>query len=240
MNDQATVGVHDQFQTDLVKSWRQLPNKTFFFVLLAVWLSLFQFLGNATMGYIDTPSLFRWMWLAYTSHLPDGTLTDDSLGLWVPVVVLALFWLKRAELTALRLRTWWPGLALVLAGLLIHLLGYVMQQPRISIAALFLGLYGLTGLAWGPEWLKRTYFPFFLFVFCVPLSTALESVTFPLRLLASWIVEKLCHLVLAIDVIRDGTILRDPLGKYQYEVAGACSGIRSLISIGLMATWCGW
>ena len=50
------------------------------------------------------------------------------------------------------------------------------------------------------------------------------------------LVEAVCHYVLAIDVIRDGTMLRDPTGHYQYEVAAACSGIRSLVAISLMAT----
>src|SRR5262249_7906694 len=37
-----------------------------------------------------------------------------------------------------------------------------------------------------------------------------------------------CHLLLGINVTRLGTQLSDPGGSYQYEVAAACSGIRSL------------
>jgi exosortase len=35
---------------------------------------------------------------------------------------------------------------------------------------------------------------------------------------------------LAIDIVRSGTKLIDPTGHYEYEVAAACSGIRSLIA----------
>jgi exosortase len=49
-------------------------------------------------------------------------------------------------------------------------------------------------------------------------------------------VEIICHNALAIDVIRVGAQLTDPSGHYQYEVAAACSGMRSLISIFLMST----
>jgi len=35
-------------------------------------------------------------------------------------------------------------------ALALHVLGYVTQQPRISIVALFLGIYALMGMAWGP------------------------------------------------------------------------------------------
>jgi exosortase len=38
-----------------------------------------------------------------------------------------------------------------------------------------------------------------------------------------------------IEVIRDGTKLSDPTGRYQYEVAAACSGIRSLITTSVFA-----
>jgi exosortase/archaeosortase family protein len=41
--------------------------------------------------------------------------------------------------------------------------------------------------------------------------------------------------VLGIGVIRQGTELLNALGTYKYEVAAACSGMRSLISIFLVA-----
>jgi exosortase len=44
------------------------------------------------------------------------------------------------------------------------------------------------------------------------------------------------HFILGIDIIRQGTQLMDPTGNYQYEVAAACSGIRSLVAIFLIAT----
>ena len=45
---------------------------------------------------------------------------------------------------------------------MMHLLGYMAQQPKISIMALFLGVYALMGLAWGPEWLRESFFPIVL------------------------------------------------------------------------------
>jgi exosortase len=134
-------------------------------------------------------------------------------------------------LLALRLQLWWPGLLLVGLGLVLHLVGYMGQQPRVSIIALFTGIYGLMGLAWGREWLRDSFFPFFLFAFCVPLGWYAVSITFPLRLLVCQLVEWISGNVLQIDVVRDGTALMDPLRTYQYDVAPACSGIRSLFAI---------
>lgn len=233
MDNQATAGVLGEFQTDFVALWRALPNKGFFFALTAAWLALFQFLGNSTFGYIDTPSLFRWMYNAYVTTTPTS---DDGHGIIIPFLVLALFWWKRRELLSVPLRTWWPGLGFVAAGLVFHVIGYITQQPRISVLALFVGIYGLMGLAWGRAWLRSSIFPFFLFLFCIPLGSLAEPITFRLRLLVCYLVEILTHYLLGIDVIRVGTQLLDPSGSYQYEVAAACSGIRSLVAIFLLAT----
>jgi hypothetical protein len=47
----------------------------------------------------------------------------------------------------------------------LHIAGFLLQQPLISIVALFAGIYALMGLAWGREWLRHSAYPFFLFVF---------------------------------------------------------------------------
>ena len=72
---------------------------------------------------------------------------------------------------------------------------------------MFIGLYGLIGLAWGAKWLKASFFPFFLFAFCVPISSISQGVTFPLRLLVSKIVWLIAHGMLRFSVVRVGTQL---------------------------------
>jgi exosortase len=156
--------------------------------------------------------------------------SDDGHGVLIPFAVLALFWWKREELLAQELRTWSPGLLLVGSALLLHVIGYMGQQPKLSVMAFFIGIYGLTGLAWGPGWLRKSFFPFFLFGFCVPLGLQSQFISFPLRLLVSKLVEIVANGVFAIDVVRDGTSLSNATGHYQYEVAAACSGLRSLLA----------
>ena len=55
------------FWQDAVDCWRRLPNKGFFFSLLAAWLALFHFLGNSVFGYVHNPSLLYWMYNACVS-----------------------------------------------------------------------------------------------------------------------------------------------------------------------------
>jgi exosortase len=230
MNGNQTKPTPPGWWQDTVDCWQRLPNKAFFFALLAAWALLFQFWGNSILGYLHTPSLFAVLLNAY-----DNPYADDAHGNFIPFLVVGLFWWKRRELLALPLKLWWPGLLILAAALALHIAGYAIQQPYLSIAALFTGVFGLMGLAWGREWLRHSLFPFFLFIFSVPLGQRGQIITFPLQQLVSWLTEKCAH-ILGIDVIRNGAQLFDPSGAYQYEVAAACSGIRSLVAVFLLAT----
>ncbi|HEY2329222.1 MAG TPA: exosortase/archaeosortase family protein [Verrucomicrobiae bacterium] len=230
MNENLKDEVSPGVWPDALACWQRLPNKLFFFPLLLAWLALFQFLGNSILGYVHTSSLFGWMYFEYS--LPES---DDGHGTMIPFIVLGLFWWKRKELLAVPLQTWWPGLLLAALALVMHVAGFLTQQPRLSVLALFTGIFGLMGLAWGRAWLKESFFPFWLFVFCVPLAALATAITFPLRLLVTWLVAAAANL-LTIHVVRVGTQLMAPDGSYQYDVVAACSGMRSLVAIFLLAT----
>jgi exosortase len=119
------------------------------------------------------------------------------------------------------------GLALAL-----QVIGFVVQQPRLSMVAFFFGAWGLVGLVWGWETWKVTFFPFFLFAFCLPMGgTFAQGLTLPLRLLAAKVTMFITHDVLQIDVVRNGTELLDSHGRWHYEVAAECSGIRSFMAL---------
>lgn len=211
--------------------WRVLPNKTYFFVLAASWVLLFAFIGNSTIGYVPSSSLFAWMYDAYVSPI-----AEEQHGLLIPFVVMILFWWKRKELVAQPLGFWWPGVILVVAGLFGHVLGFMAQQPKLSLIAFLVGLYGLTGVAWGKNWLKSSFFPYFLLVFCIPAGDTANWLTLRLRLMVSWIVYVIAHLGLAPDLVRDGTQLYDAQHTFAYEVAAACSGIHSLVALVALTT----
>lgn len=228
MATQPENGILEDFRIEFMDCWQRLPNKGLFFGLLIAWFALFQFLGNSTLGYIKTSSLLEWLHIVYSGEDVSGS--DDTHGKYIPFVVLGLFWWKRRQLLSLRLEAWWPGLLLLCLALGLHLFGYMVQQTRVSIIALFVGVYALMGLAWGRQWLRDSFFPFVLFAFCVPLGWSAISITFPLRVLVCKLVVLISGYILQIDVRGVGTALMDPTGRYQYEVAAACSGIRSLFA----------
>ncbi|MEI7729914.1 MAG: exosortase/archaeosortase family protein [Verrucomicrobiota bacterium] len=201
------------------------PNKAFFSVVALGWLALFYFYGNSTFGYVSTNSLFRWLHGVYQSS------DDDAHGYLIPFVVVGLLWWRRNDIIGLKKDVCWPALLLVILGCAMHVLGYMVQQPRISLVAFVLGLYGITGLFWGGAWMRQAFIPFFMFVFCVPVSAISESLTVPLRLLATKITAWVAQHILGIGVLQVGNRLLEPEGRYSYEVAAACSGIRSLTAM---------
>lgn len=221
--------------TELRAAWQAVPRKGAFGILLAGWVTLFHLAGNSTLGYVSTPSLFGWWFWGYTGGWqkalanPSAVLnSEESLALIVPWVVPGLVWVRRRELLALPTQVWWPAVLGLGAALGLHALGYLVQQARISLLAFFLGLYALVAWVWGLRWARAVFFPFLLFGLCMPLGSQAEYITFPLRLLATKITALIADVGLGIPVIREGTRLFDASGSYQYEVAAACSGIRSL------------
>jgi exosortase len=210
---------------EIAAAWGQFPHREGFWLMLLAWVLLFQFLGNSTLGYIKSQSLIAWMVFDY------GVSDNDTHGFFSPFLVPMLLWWKKDQLLPLPKSAWWPGLLLLLAALLLHVAGFLVQQARISILAFYLGIYALTGIAWGGAWLRATFFPFCLLVFCVPVGTAVDAITFPLRQVATTITTHLAHTVLGIQVIQKGTMIFDPGGNFQYDVAAACSGLRSLTAL---------
>ena len=69
-------------------------------------MAFFWFLGNPTLGYVATPSIFGWMHWVYQKS------PDDSHGWLIPFVVAGLFWLAILLVFVLSdyfTRGWLPG-----------------------------------------------------------------------------------------------------------------------------------
>ena len=131
-----------------------------------------------------------------------------------------------------------PAVTAMLVGLGLHALGFAAQQARISIVALLLFSWGALTLAGGRSWRRAAAFPLAFMLFAVPVNV-LDSVGFWLRL---WVIEAtagLAHLA-GFAVVRNGTQLFAPDGSYQYDVAAACSGVRSLMALAALTLLIGY
>ncbi|HEV7924400.1 MAG TPA: exosortase/archaeosortase family protein, partial [Verrucomicrobiae bacterium] len=214
------------FWSEFQDYWSRVPDKWLFLTMLAGWCVLFQFIGISSFNFgAAEPSLFGWMKSAW-----DTPAMDCGHGILIPFVVAILFWVKRRELAASITGVCWPALAVVLGALLIHILGFLAQQPRVSMIALFMGLYGLIGVVWGWQTMWESTFPLVLFAFCMPLGNFAEVVTLPLRMVSVTLTRMICHGALDIDVLQYGTKLLDAKGQYEFDVVAACSGIHGLVA----------
>lgn len=209
---------------------RHLPAKLAFLILLSGWVTLFALFGNNTFGYLDTSSLFSWLANAYARS------SDDSYCMLIPLLVLALLIWKRAAMAAIRKEPWLPASILFASGILFHVVGYLIQQPRISAFGFFLGVYGITGMVWGKVWLENTFFPMFLLLFMIPVGTLQDELTLPLRIVVTKTSVLLGNLFLNLGYQAQGSNIVTELGRPVFDVAPACSGIRSLVSLFVLAS----
>lgn len=198
--------------------------------------ALFQFFGNSTRGYIDSSSLFYWwgfQWVNPSSEGEHGWLILGVSG-W-------LLWRNLQRRTAdgdQRPAATGTAALAMLGGLALHLLGYAVQQARLSILGLLLFTWGVLALGGGRRWGRAAAFPLGFMLFALPLN-ALDSVGFFMRV---GVTDVAYHVARAcgIDVIRNGTQLLSPDGSYSYDVAAACSGLNSLMALTALSLLLGY
>lgn len=228
----SSVGVPQQpgFLEEAADLFRRLPHKVLFGILFAAWIALFHFYGNATLGYVKSASLFDWARGVYA--WAGG---DDAHGAYIPYAVPIFLWLKRKELSEISARVWWPAVLYFAFAVLLHLAAFRVQQARVSILAFILGLHAMIGLVWGPVAMRRTVFPIFLLLFCIPFGSLADPITFKLRMLVTKVSVGIAHHALGIQVFRDGSQILGEHGRALYDVAPACSGMRSLVAMSALA-----
>jgi exosortase len=161
--------------------------------------------------------------------------TDENMGhgFIVPVVAGFVAWQRRdALLAAPRVPNLWGLFVVIFAALLslVATLGAELFTARISFV---IGLFGAVLYLGGTRWIKILLFPFFLLLFMIPIPAIVYSqLTLRLQLLASELGEALITLM-GIPVLRQGNTLVLP--SQTLDIAEACSGIRSLLSLLFMA-----
>jgi exosortase len=165
---------------------------------------------------------------------------DASYGAMVAMVALAVIWRRRDAFARAAEHSSEPvyGLGILVAGLLIYLAGQLGADvflTRISFVAV------VTGAAWflaGPRAMRVIAAPLVFLLIAIPLpALVVNAITLPLQLTASRVAETTLGVV-GVPVLRDGNVLELP--STALEVAEACSGLRSIVSlaaIGLLLAW---
>ncbi|HUV30610.1 MAG TPA: exosortase/archaeosortase family protein [Acidobacteriota bacterium] len=152
-----------------------------------------------------------------------------SHGFLVPVVSGYLLWKNRHRLGSTGTSPAAGGLVLLVAGLLLLLVGTGAAEYFTVRVSFILSLFGLVYCLYGREVIRKSWFAFFFLLFMVPIPYVLYyAVAFPMQTLATKITVVLLKVV-GLGVVRQGNIIH--LAGNSLEVADACSGIRSLVSL---------
>ncbi len=172
--------------------------------------------------------------LAYLPALYDLVIdwsTDGnySHGFLIPLISGYLIWRKRRELAQLDITSSTSGLAIVIIGVILFILGNAASEYFTIRFSLVVMIFGLILYLYGHSVIKRTWFEILFLIFMIPIPYVIYfSATFPMQLFASKVTVALLNL-LGMSVVRQGNIIHLP--TQSLEVAEACSGIRSLVSL---------
>ncbi len=163
---------------------------------------------------------------------------DFSHGFLVPLFSAYLLWRKRDELRRTPVQQSWAGVPLILLAIVTLFLGVYGAElflSRISLVMLFAGLVWTMA---GRHMLREVRFALLILLLAIPLPAVVyNQITFPLQIFASKVAGAVLP-VFGVPVLRDGNIIKLP--SMDLEVAEACSGIRSLMSLLTAAIFYGY
>ncbi len=158
--------------------------------------------------------------------------TDENYSHGFLIIPLAAYFAyeRRARLGSLPVRplTLWGGLVVIgsLALLTAGTLGSEFFLTRVSLVG---ALAGIVLYLYGSQHLRVLAFPLAFLLLMIPIPAILfNQIAFPLQLVASKLGENMMS-VADVPVLREGNVII--LASTTLEVAEACSGIRSLISL---------
>lgn len=158
-----------------------------------------------------------------------ATIQDCSYGFLVPPFAAYLLWKKRKAIGAVPLLPNWVGVAIMAAGLLVLFAGVYGAELFLSRVSLLIVLTGLVLALAGREVLRQVTPSILVLLLCIPIPAILfDRITLPLQFFASRAASFLLPLM-RVPVLREGNVLVLP--AMTLEVAEACSGIRSLLSL---------
>jgi exosortase len=157
-----------------------------------------------------------------------------SHGFIVPLIAGYFIYERREELMKTEVKPSTAGLLIIIFGLLQLCVGYLAFELYTMRSSFIVILAGMILYFFGMAVFRIMLLPVIYLFFMVPLPYIVyDSLAFPLKqFVAKYSVEVLQ--LMGVVIIREGNILMLP--ETTLEVADACSGIRSLVSLLALAT----
>ena len=165
------------------------------------------------------------------ARLAQDWLTDDNYSHGLLIIPLSAYfvWERRARLAGLARQPATTGLVVVVGGLFLLLAGVLGAELFVSRVSLLFVISGSVLFLFGWPAMRVLAFPIALLLLMIPIpAIVFNEVAFPLQILASKVGQAGLEAA-GIPVLREGNVIH--LAQTTLEVAEACSGIRSLISL---------
>ncbi|MBM4108533.1 MAG: exosortase/archaeosortase family protein [Phycisphaerae bacterium] len=184
---------------------------------------------------------YRWF-LTQHRHSIEA-IEDWGHAYAIPVISGFLIWRQRDELKRIAVRVFWPGLAVMLAGIAAYFFAVVgIKNHMLQGLSMILALFGLALLLLGVEPMKRLFLPIAYLVFGVTVSERIMiEITFRLQLIAAeggWAILSMVAPLAGFTVdLKGNTLHLFPRGgaPIPLDVAEACSGMRMVIAFFALA-----
>jgi exosortase len=156
---------------------------------------------------------------------------DDNYSHGFLIVPLALYfvWERREKLRKIPVTPSALGLVFVLGSVIVLIAGILGSELFLTRISILGTVVGVILFLFGWAHLRALAFPVAFLLLMIPIPAILfNQIAFPLQLLASQFGESAMGLA-NVPVLREGNVLI--LANTTLEVAEACSGIRSLVSL---------
>lgn len=179
--------------------------------------------------------LLLWLYLPTVTRLVAQWWHDPNFshGFFVPLFSAFILWQNRSRLAAIKPHPSWAGLPLLIFGLCVLVLGQLGAEIFLSRCSLLIVSAALILFFLGWNFFRGVLFPWAFLALMIPIPAIIFSqITLPLQILASKLAAGALPL-LGVPVLRQGNVILLP--AMALEVADACSGIRSLMSLVTLA-----
>jgi exosortase len=184
--------------------------------------------------------LLLWLYIPTLTHLIAQWWNDPNFshGFFVPLFSAFVIWQERSRLTSLTLRPSWWGLLFLGFGLCVLIVGLMGAELFLSRLSFLIVLASLIVLFLGWSFFRALLFPWAFLLLMIPIpAIVFNQITFPLQLFASKVASTTLPWM-GVPVLREGNVIILP--AMALEVAEACSGIRSLMSLATLAVIYGY
>lgn len=206
-------------------------NKTLLRLPLIDWIGLAVFLAIIVILFFIYPSCMgntrppaQWLSGLWNEKL------DYEHGWMIPLFSIFMSWHAAKTLKDEPLKGSLHGLWLIAMGAFFFLVSLRTLQPRVAIFSFPFLIWGAVWVYWGRCFAYRLAFPFFYILLAIPMP-GIQQATVHLQLMSTEMAHWGANLF-GVETIIEGTTIHAVNSDWDtFNIAGGCSGIRSLMAL---------